>query len=61
VSISGVCVTTAALVLCGKVDERETGEMGSVEEEGGRPVAVRIGGEIGGAFGIFGGVVVDVG
>ena len=49
--MSGVWLETAGLVLCGKVEVRETGDMGS--EVGGEEVAVRGGGEmVGGGFGI---------
>jgi len=49
VSISGVWLETAGLVLCGKVEVRETGEMGP--ELGAEAVAVRGGGEmVGGGF-----------
>ena len=48
-SISGVWLETAGLVLCGKVEVRETGEMGP--ELGAEAVAVRGGGEmVGGGF-----------
>jgi hypothetical protein len=63
VSISGVWVTTAGLVLCGKVEVREMGEMGSPAGEavvvGGREVAdtVRGGEGMGCVFGIFGDLV----
>jgi hypothetical protein len=50
--MSGVWLTTAGLVLCGKVPLRETGEMGSLGGAcgggggGEKPVAVRMGGGV---------------